>query len=212
MISCIVASGTPARSATCMASAAAAMCTPHSNWLIILAVEPRPASVPTWKMRLATASKAGRAAASAASGPRHMMVSAARGRRPHRPRPARRASPGPPRPRCAARAPAPAPAPACTRPRRSRPSATRRRAAPSPNSTLSACSPETDHQPQQFGIRRRLGRAGGGVAAGADQRRWRSARRSKPLHLVPGGDQLGRHRHAHRAQADESDAHRRPIP
>ena len=61
MMSCIVCSGTPARSATCIASAAAAMCTPHSSWLIIFAVEPMPASLADMEDALATASNTGRA-------------------------------------------------------------------------------------------------------------------------------------------------------
>ncbi len=74
MISCIVALLTPARSATCMASAAAAMCTPHSSWLIILAVLPMPGSRPTSKMRLPTASSTGRARACVAWAPLTMSV------------------------------------------------------------------------------------------------------------------------------------------
>ncbi len=76
MISCIVCSDRPAVSATFIASAAAAMCTPHKSWLIIFAVEPRPAVRPTWKMRFAVACMTGSARSSSAFGPEHMMVSA----------------------------------------------------------------------------------------------------------------------------------------
>ena len=77
MISCMVAVDTPARSATCMASAAAAMCTPHSSWLIILAVEPMPASRPQSNTREPMAPSTGRARSSTSAAAEHMIVSAA---------------------------------------------------------------------------------------------------------------------------------------
>ncbi|MNT86553.1 hypothetical protein D3C72_2268520 [compost metagenome] len=40
-------SGTPARLASAMASAATAMCTPASSWWMILTVLPWPGSLPT---------------------------------------------------------------------------------------------------------------------------------------------------------------------
>ena len=64
-----------------------------------------------------------------------------------------------------------------------------------------------DHQPQQLGVARGVGGAGRGLPAGGHQRVGGPGAHVEAAHRVAGLDEVDRHRHAHRAQADESDFH-----